>query len=81
MHYSPSKSKILKVKRNTAELKSKLHQMFQDNLVDFKRYANWYGGKYTLDECGKMRYEHDLIENYKKSVYGDDYEIQEFVYP
>lgn len=55
--------------------------MFQDNLVDFKRYANWYSGKYTLDECGKMRYEHDLIENYKKSVYGDDYEIQEFVYP
>ena len=66
-------------KRTNDELKHKLHQMFQDNIIDFEKYAAWYSGEHTpINVTEKVKYEHYVIENYKKSVYGDSYEIKEY---
>lgn len=67
-------------KRTNVELKNKLHQIFNDNLATYEKYAKLYDPKHPGSIFDKMQHEHYVIENYKKSVYGDAYEIQEFAY-
>ena len=65
-------------KRTNAELKNKLHQIFKDNVATYEKYAKLYDPKYPGSVFDKIEHEHYVIENYKKSVYGDAYEIQEY---
>lgn len=68
-------------KRTNAELYGKLHELFDSNNVEYKKLAKWYDGNTPrFDIFGKMKYEHYVVENYKKSVYGDSYEIKPFEY-
>lgn len=74
-----TKKYFSKVKRNTDELKDKMHQLFQDNIAEYEKFANWYDtSKPIINIIGKAEYEHYLIEDFKKSVYGDSYEIKKF---
>jgi hypothetical protein len=67
-----------KTTRTSAELKDKLQQLFEDNIADYNKFANWYDpGKPQINISGKDEFEHYLIEDFKKSVYGDSYEIKE----
>ena len=73
-------NKFNKPVKTKDELKSKLQELFEDNKADYDKFANWYDKKEPLiNICGKDEYEHYVIENYKKSVYGDSYEIKEYV--
>ena len=73
------KKHFKKTTRTSAELKGKLHQLFQDNIADFDKFASWYDpGKPTINVIGKDEFEHYLIEDFKKSVYGDNYAIKEY---
>ena len=66
-------------KRTSAELSEKMHQLFQDNIADYDRLASWYDeSKPTISVIAKAEYEHYIVENYKRSVYGDNYEIKKF---
>lgn len=66
-------------KRTNAELKDKLHQLFQDNIADYDKFNNWYGKDNAYIRIGgKDEFEHYLIEDFKKSVYGDNYAIKEY---
>ena len=66
-------------KRTNAELFGKLHKLFEDNVADFDKFAYWYDpSKPTIDVFGKDKYEHYVVENYKKSVYGDSYVVKEY---
>ena len=68
-----------KRKRTVGELSDKIHQLFQDNYADYEKFAKWYDpNKPIHNNTGKLKYEHYVIENYKKSIYGDDYEIREY---
>lgn len=73
-----TKNYFKRVKRNNAELKDKMHQLFQDNIANYERIAKWYDGKGGGNFIEKAEFEHYIIEEFKKSVYGDDYEIKEF---
>lgn len=74
-----TKKHFNKTTRTSAELKGKLHQLFQDNIADFDKFASWYdSGKPTINVIGKDEFEHYLIEDFKKSVYGDNYAIKEY---
>jgi len=74
-----SKKYFSQVKRNTAEIKDKLHQLFQENIADYDKFANWYDtSKPIINVTGKAEYEHYVIEEFKKSVYGEDYDIKKF---
>lgn len=66
-------------KRNTADLKEKMQQLFEDNVADYDKFMNWYNpNKFLRITNGKDRYEHYVIENYKKTVFGDSYAIKEY---
>lgn len=65
-------------KRTNAELHDKLHQMFEDNVAEFQKYIKFYQRKMPFSIYDKVEYEHYVIENYKKSIYGDSYEIKEY---
>jgi len=68
-----------KAKRSNAELSEKMHQLFQDNIADYDKFNNWYGKDFAYVRVGgQEEFEHYLIENYKKSVYGESYEIKEY---
>ena len=59
-------------KRTSAELSEKMHQLFQDNIADYEKLASWYDeSKPTINIIAKA-------EDFKKLVYGDDYEIKKF---
>ena len=74
-----TKKYFSKVKRNTAEIKDKMHQLFQDNIADYDKYANWYDtSKPIINVIGKAEFEHYMIEDFKKSVYGDNYAVKKF---
>ena len=65
--------------RSNGELSDRLHQLFQDNIADYDRLASWYDeSKPTISVIAKAEYEHYIVENYKRSVYGDNYEIKKF---
>jgi len=65
--------------RTNAELNDKLHQLFQDNIAEYEKFENWYGkDKPLIHMVEKDKYEHYVIEKYKKRMYGEDYEIKEF---
>ena len=66
-------------KRTSAELSEKMHQLFQDNIADYEKLASWYDeSKPTINIIAKCEYEHYIVENYKKLVYDDSYEIKKF---
>ena len=66
-------------KRTSAELSDKMHQLFQDNIADYEKLASWYDeSKPTINIIAKAEYEHNIVEDFKKLVYGDDYEIKKF---
>lgn len=68
-------------KRTNAELSDKLHGIFESNNAEYEKLANWYDESTPrLDIFGMMEHEHYVIENYKKSVYGDEYEVKPFGY-
>lgn len=68
-----------KVKKNSAEIKAKLHELFEDNVADYSKFANWYDeSKPMINIIGKAEYEHYVIEDFKKSIYGDSYAIKPF---
>ena len=72
-------------KRTNAELHDKLHELFDSNNAEYKKLAIWYDGKrnfksFKTDVIDKFEYEHNMIKKYKKSVYGDSYEIKPFEY-
>ena len=74
-----TKNKLLQSKRTNAELSDKLHQLFQDNIAEFERFERWYGkDKPLIHMVAKDEYEHYVIENFKKRMYGEDYAIKEF---
>ena len=67
--------------RTNAEIKAKLFEIFEDNVADYERFANWYDtSKPTTNIVDKSKYEHYVIEDYKKRMYGEDYEIKKFVW-
>lgn len=73
------KNQLLKSKRSNAELSGKLHQMFQDNLADYEKFERWYSEKHApFNITEKYKFEHYMIENYKKTIYGGDYAIKEY---
>lgn len=66
-------------KRSNGEIKAKLQELFEDNIADYDKLANWYDE--STPQCNmiaKAEYEHYVIENYKKLMYGDSYEIKPF---
>ncbi len=66
-------------KRTNAELFDKLHQLFQDNIADYDKFNKWYGDEFQyISFGGKDEFEHYVIEDFKKSVYGDNYAIKEY---
>lgn len=66
-------------KRTAGELKEKLHELFEDNVAEYSKFANWYDeSKPMINIIGKAEYEHYVIEDYKKSIYGDNYAIKKF---
>lgn len=65
-------------KRTNAELSDKMHQMFQDNVADYDKFASWYSKDSFIKIGNQLEYEHYVIEDFKKSVYGDSYEIKPF---
>lgn len=74
-------NKFNKSLKSHDELKSKLHELFEDNKADYDKFDSWYNPSNPLiNVCGKDEYEHYVIENYKKSFYGDGYEIKEYVH-
>lgn len=74
-----SKFKLLKSNRTNAELYGKLHQLFQDNIADYEKFESWYSKKHTpFNVTEKDKFEHYMIENYKKLMYGDNYAIKEY---
>lgn len=78
---SSVKIKLLQSKRTNGELSEKLHQLFQDNIADYDKFASWYGKEHVpINVTERCRYEHNVIENFKKSVYGDSYEIKPYKY-
>lgn len=73
------KNQFNKSTRTNAELKDKLHQLFQDNIAEYEKYEMWYGeDKPFIHMDAKDKYEHYVIENFKKRMYGEDYAIKEF---
>ena len=74
------KNNLLQNKRSNGELKDKLQELFEDNVADYDKFASWYGENKFIKIGGKLKYEHEVIENFKKSVYGDSYEIKPFAY-
>ena len=72
------KNKLLQSKRTNAELSDKMHQLFQDNNADYDKFKSWYGKDSFIKIGDKLEYEHYVIENFKKSVYGDSYAIKEY---
>ena len=73
------KNHFSKPTRSVDELKGKLHQLFQETLAEYDKFASWYDdSKPTINAVGKAEYEHYVIENYKKSVYGSDYNVKKF---
>ena len=66
-------------KRSVGELSDKMHQLFQDNIADYDKFANWYDtSKPIINVIGKAEFEHYMIEDFKKSVYGDNYDVKKF---
>lgn len=66
-------------KKTNAELYDKLHQLFQDNIADYDKFNSWYGKDKSFTNInGKEKFEHYVIEDFKKSVYGDNYAIKEY---
>lgn len=65
-------------KRNTAELKEKMQQLFEDNVADYDKFASWYSKDSLVKIGNQLEYEHYVIENYKKTVFGDSYAIKEY---
>ena len=74
------KNNLLQNKKSNGELKDKLQELFEDNVADYDKFASWYGKNKFIKIGGKLKYEHEVIENFKKSVYGDSYEIKPFTY-
>ena len=73
------KNRLLQNKRSNAELSDKLHGIFEDNLADYDKFASWYGKEHVpINVTERIKYEHYVIENFKKSVYGDSYAIKEY---
>ena len=61
-----------KTTRTSAELK-------EDNIAEYSKFASWYDpGKLIINVGGKDEFEHYVIEDFKKSVYGDNYAIKEY---
>lgn len=44
-------------KRTNAELSDKMHQLFQDNIADYDKFANWYGKGLFINIGGKDEFE------------------------
>ena len=66
-------------KRTSGELSEKMHQLFQDNIADYDKLASWYDdSKPTISVIAKAEYEHGIVENFKRIMYGDSYEIKKF---
>ena len=68
-------------KRTNAELYDKMHQLFQDNIADYDKFASWYSKDSLISIGGKDEFEHYMIEDFKKSVYGESYAIKEYKSP
>lgn len=76
---SNAKNHFNQSKRTSAELSDKMHQLFQDNIADYDKLASWYDeSKPTINIIAKAEYEHNIVENFKKLVYGDDYDVKKF---
>lgn len=74
-----AKNHFNKPAKSIGELSDKMHQLFQDNIAEYEKYANWYDeSKPTINAVGKAEFEHYLIEDFKKRSYGGDYEIKKF---
>ena len=75
------KNNLSNAKRTNAEIKAKLQELFEDNIADYDKLQHWYNpSKPTINVIGKAEFEHYIVEDYKKSVYGDNYAIKEFVW-
>ena len=73
------KNQLAQSKRTNAELKDKLHELFEDNIAEYSKFASWYDpGKLIINVGGKDEFEHYVIEDFKKSMYGDNYAIKEY---
>lgn len=75
--------KLMQNKRSNGELKELLHEMFEDNSIEFNKLKSIYS-KPTIrtgeNIFGKIEFEHNEIEKLKKRMYGDKYEIKPFPY-
>lgn len=70
---------LLQVKPSNARLNDKMHELYCNNSKDYEQLKAWYDKDTpTVNIFGKMRFEHEMMENFKKSVYGDNYEIKPF---
>ena len=73
------KNNLVQNKRSNGELKAKLQELFEDNIAYYDKLANWYDeSKPTIDVIGKDEFEHYIVEDFKKLVYGDDYEVKKY---
>ena len=66
--------------RTINELKHKLDELFESNNKEYTKISHYYDGKFHKDVklYDRTRFEHYQIEKFKKSYYGDDYEIEIF---
>ena len=68
-----------KTTRTSVELKDKLHELFEDNIAEYSKFASWYDPGRPISNVGdKDEFEHYVIEDIKKSMYGDNYAIKEY---
>ena len=74
--------KLLKSNKTNAELKTKLHEVFDLNNAEFKKMARMYGGnrseypKETIFD--RIDCELKQVEDYKKRKYGDNYAAKSY---
>ena len=74
-----TKNKLLESDRSNAGLKDKLFEIFDFNNAEFEKLASIYGGDKTMI-FERLEYEHQQLENFKKSMYGDNYTVKPFAY-
>lgn len=77
------RTNLMQNKRTNDEIKSMLDDLKESNQHKFDKLRRLYGkpnSKVGKDTFGIMKYEHDEMENLRKRMYGDDYEIKPFEY-
>lgn len=73
------KNHFHKAKRTNGEIKDKLQELFEDNIADYDKFASWYDeSKPTISVIAKAEYEHYVVEDFKKLMYGGDYDVKPF---